>query len=61
MLRRSGVVVQHPDGTLEAMPPEEAASYVSAMDPEARALYERIESREKERHILGGRAPSLPR
>jgi len=61
MLRRSGVVVQHPDGTLEAMPPEEAASYLSTMGPEARALYEKIESREKERHSLEDRAPSLPR
>jgi epoxyqueuosine reductase len=41
MLTESGVVVQHADGTLEAMPPEQAASFISAMEPETRALYER--------------------
>jgi epoxyqueuosine reductase len=46
MLTGSGVVVQHPDGTLEAMSPEKAASFLSAMEPEGRALYESIESRE---------------
>jgi len=61
MLTRSGVVVQHPDGDLEAMPPEKATSFLSAMDIEARALYEKVESREKERHSLEDRAPSLPR
>jgi epoxyqueuosine reductase QueG len=45
MLTDSGVVVQHPDGTLEAMPPEKATSFISEMDLEARALYENIESR----------------
>ena len=44
MLTKSGVVVQHPDGTLEAMPPEKATSFISEMDLEARALYESIES-----------------
>jgi epoxyqueuosine reductase len=44
MLTHSGVVVQHPDGTLEAMPPEKATSFLSEMDLEARALYEEIES-----------------
>jgi len=61
MLKRGGVVVQHPDGTLEAMSPGKAASYLSAMDPEARAVYEKIDSGEKERHSLEDRAPSLPR
>jgi len=61
MLTRSGVVVQHPDGTLEAMPPEKATSFLSAKDFEARALYEKIESREKEESVLEDRAPSLPR
>ena len=61
MLRRGGVVVQHPDGTLEAMPPEEAASHVSAMDPETRALYEKIESRVDERRSLEARTPSPTR
>jgi hypothetical protein len=49
MLTTSGVVVQHPDGRLEAMPPAKAASFVSAMDPETRALYEKVEEREAER------------
>ena len=59
MLTRSGVVVQHPDGTLEAMPPQKAASYLSAMYPEARALYENIESKAK--RPLKNRDPSLLR
>lgn len=59
MLTRSGVVVQHPDGTLEAMPPQKAASYLSAMEPEARALYEKIESKAKRR--LNNRDPSVLR
>jgi hypothetical protein len=49
MLTTSGVVVQHPDGRLEAMPPDGAASFVSAMDPETRALYEKVEVLENER------------
>jgi hypothetical protein len=44
MLSGSGVVVQHPDGTLEAMSPQKAASFLSAMDPEDKTLYESIES-----------------
>ena len=44
----SGVVVQHPDGTLEAMPHAKAAAFLAALEPEARALYERIESRSGE-------------
>jgi len=40
MLTESGCVVQHPDGSVEAFPPEEAAERVAAMDPETRALYE---------------------
>lgn len=59
MLTRSGVVVQHPDGTLEAMPPQKAASYLSAMDLQARALYEKIESKAKRR--LKNPDPSLLR
>ena len=34
------LVVQNPDGSLHAFPPEEAAKRVAAMDPETRALYE---------------------
>ena len=41
MLVESGVVVQNPDGTLEAVKPEEARKRVDAMDDETRALYEK--------------------
>jgi hypothetical protein len=44
MLTGSGVVVQQPNGTLEAMSPEKATSFLSGMDLEDRALYESIES-----------------
>jgi epoxyqueuosine reductase QueG len=40
MLIESGCVVQNPDGSVEALPPEEAAARVAAMDDETRALYE---------------------
>jgi epoxyqueuosine reductase QueG len=39
-LTQSGVVIQHPDGTLEAVSPGQARKYVSDMAPEVRALYE---------------------
>jgi epoxyqueuosine reductase QueG len=48
MLTESGVVVQHPDGTLRAMPPEEATAFLTGMEPEARALYEKVESGQAE-------------
>ena len=48
MLTSSGVVVQHPDGVLEAMPREKAASFLTDMEPEARALYEKVESEQTE-------------
>ena len=48
MLTGSGVVIQHPDGTLRAMPPEEATSFLAGMEPEARALYEKVESGQAE-------------
>ena len=41
MLRNSGVVIQHPDGTLEAVSPDEARRRLDAMSPEQRALYEK--------------------
>jgi epoxyqueuosine reductase QueG len=41
MLTQSGVVVQDSDGTLEAVPPEEAIHRLSAMPPERRKLYEK--------------------
>ena len=40
MLVESGVIVQNPDGSLEAMTPEEGKKRVAAMDEERRALYE---------------------
>jgi len=39
MLTESGCVVQNADGSVESLPPEEAAERVSAMVPETRALY----------------------
>lgn len=39
LLHTSGCVVQDPDGTLRAVPPEEAERIVEQMDPERRALY----------------------
>jgi hypothetical protein len=44
MLAEAGVVVQRPDGSLEALPPEEANKRLAEMDPETRALYEEIET-----------------
>ena len=41
MLTRSGVVVQNPDGSLEAVPPDEAARRLEKMPTEQRALYEK--------------------
>ena len=43
MLVDSGVVVQNPDGTLEAVSPEEAKKRIAAMDPDTKALYEEVE------------------
>jgi hypothetical protein len=40
MLVDSGVVVQNPDGSLEALTPDEAQERIAAMDPATRALYE---------------------
>lgn len=42
MLVESGVIVQNPDGTLEAVPPEEAKKRIAEMNPDTRALYEKI-------------------
>jgi len=41
LLTKSGVVVQRPDGKLEAVTPSEAEQHVVAMSPEQRALYEK--------------------
>ena len=40
LLTKSGVVIQHRDGSLEAVSPEAAASYLAALGPEQRACYE---------------------
>ncbi len=42
LLVESGAVVQMPDGSLEALTPEEAEKIVAAMSPERRALYEEV-------------------
>jgi hypothetical protein len=42
LLVRSGVVVQHPDGSLEAVSPETAQKHLAAMSPEQRACYEEV-------------------
>ncbi len=41
LLTTSGVVVQNPDGSLVAMPPDEAKQRLAAMSPEQRAMYEK--------------------
>jgi epoxyqueuosine reductase len=40
MITESGCVVQHADGSLEALTPEAAAEHVANLDQETRALYE---------------------
>jgi hypothetical protein len=42
LLTESGVIVQRPDGTLEAVSPQEADKRLEEMKPEDRALYEEI-------------------
>jgi epoxyqueuosine reductase QueG len=42
LLTKSGVVIQHPDGSLEAVAPDIAEKYVSALPDERRAMYEKI-------------------
>ena len=44
LLINSGVVVQNPDGSLEAVRPEVAIERLAAMPPEIRALYEKLEN-----------------
>ncbi len=38
-LTTSGVVIQHPDGSLERVTPEKAEEHIAVMDEETRALY----------------------
>lgn len=40
LLTKSGVVVQHPDGSLEAVTPAAAQKHLATMGPEQRACYE---------------------
>jgi epoxyqueuosine reductase len=40
MIIQSGVIVQNPDGSREAVSPEEAKKRIYEMDPEQKALYE---------------------
>jgi len=42
ILVESGVIVQNPDGSLEAVAPQEAKERIARMDTETRALYEKI-------------------
>jgi epoxyqueuosine reductase QueG len=44
MLTEAGVVVQRPDGALEAVSPDEAEKRLAEMSPGTRALYEDVES-----------------
>lgn len=46
LLRKSGVVIQSPDGSIKAVSPEEARIHLDAMNPSQRALYEKIENQE---------------
>jgi epoxyqueuosine reductase QueG len=40
LLKQGGVIIQHEDGSLQAVSPEEAKEHIAAMEPERRALYE---------------------
>lgn len=44
LLTGNGVVVQHPDGSLETMSPEAARAFLDEMPIDRRALYEDVES-----------------
>ncbi len=41
LITKSGVVIQHEDGTLEAVSPEAAKEHLARMSPERRACYEK--------------------
>jgi hypothetical protein len=42
LLTGNGVVIQHRDGSLEAMSPEAARDYLDVLSPEQRACYEEV-------------------
>jgi hypothetical protein len=44
MLTSNGVVIQQPDGSIEAVNKGQAREHLDALSPAARALYEKIES-----------------
>jgi len=44
LLTENGVVVQHPDGILEAMSPDDAIGFLDKMSAESRTLYEDVTS-----------------
>jgi epoxyqueuosine reductase len=44
LLKRGGCIVQNPeDGSVKALPPDEAREYVASMSPEIRVMYEDVE------------------
>jgi epoxyqueuosine reductase QueG len=44
MWTQGGVTIQHEDGSIEAVPRDEARAFLDAMPPERRALYEDVET-----------------
>jgi epoxyqueuosine reductase QueG len=55
VLQNSGVVIQHPDGHVEAVAPDEARAHMSKLDDKTRALYEPANPENyKEMQIMGG-------
>jgi epoxyqueuosine reductase QueG len=42
LLRESGVVIQHPNGSLEAVAPDIGEKHLAEMSPEQRASYEKV-------------------
>jgi len=42
LLKQGGVIIQHEDGSLQSVSPEEAENHLAAMEPERRVLYETI-------------------
>ncbi len=54
-LQSSGVAIQHPDGSVEAVAPQQAQHYLGGLDDETRALYEpKDRERYKDMEIVGG-------
>jgi epoxyqueuosine reductase len=50
LLRKGGCIVQNPeDGSVKALPPNEAREYVASMSPEIRAMYEDVEENEAQK------------